>query len=79
MSYDKLTREVAVVLHDEWKRFARSLLLWGGLGEVKANQYDRGLCPFEELEPYYRNTYTTQARDIVQLCTEYLEELEEET
>ena len=77
MSYDDLVQQVAVVIHDVWKQFVRPLLLGGHLTVVKSVQYDRGMCSFDELEPYYQNSYRTQARDIVQLCTEYMEEVEE--
>ena len=77
MSHDDLTRQVAVVLHEIWKQFARPLLLGGHLTVVKSVQYDRVMGSFDELEPYYQNSYLTQARDIVQLCTEYMEELDE--
>ena len=78
MSYDDLVQQVAEVIHGMWKQFAHPLLLGGHLTVVKSVQYDRGMCSFDELTPYYQNSYITQARDIVQLCTEYIEELEEE-
>lgn len=74
-THDDLIRQVAVVLHDMWKEFAHPLLLGGHLALFKHIQYDKGMCSFDELEPYYQNSYTTQARDIVQLCLEYIEEL----
>ena len=77
MSYEDLTRQVAVVAHDEWKRMARMLLLGGHLDLAKAQQYDRGMCPFEDLDAHYQRNYLFYARDIVQLCLEYVEELEE--
>ena len=75
MNHEDLVYQVAVVIHDTWKQFAHPLLLGGHLTVVKSVQYDRGMCSFDELEPYYQNSYITQARDLVQLCLEYVEEM----
>ena len=74
----ELQRKIAEHKHNDWKEQAHMLLLGGHLIGNKAAQYDSGICYFEDLPTYYKNTYLSYAQDIIDMCVEYIDALRTE-
>ena len=74
---EELTQKLAIHSHDRWKEAIHPLLIGDHLSELKRIQYTKGMGNFNHLEPYYQNTYTQDALEIITLCLEYIDVLKE--
>lgn len=68
----ELTREVAIIVHNDFKQNAKVLITGGHLSLTKVHQYDRAMCDFDDLPSYHKTNYLVYAQDIIKLVENHI-------